>query len=148
MKKKKKGFWKRNIGLAFVMPWLIGLLVFKLYPFAASFIYSFHSYNLFKTASFTGLENYKYILGDKLIIKAFIQTFKYAFLTVPLELMFALFIAYILNNKIRGLNFFRTIYYIPSILGGICVHCGPVEVFVQDRGPCKHHARGAGDSCL
>ena len=118
MKKKKKGFWKRNIGLAFVMPWLIGLLVFKLYPFAASFIYSFHSYNLFKTASFTGLENYKYILGDKLIIKAFIQTFKYAFLTVPLELMFALFIAYILNNKIRGLNFFRTIYYIPSILGG------------------------------
>ena len=49
MKKKKKGFWKRNIGLAFVMPWLIGLLVFKLYPFAGSFIYSFHSYNLFKT---------------------------------------------------------------------------------------------------
>ena len=100
MKKKKKGFWKRNIGLAFVMPWLIGLLVFKLYPFAASFIYSFHSYNLFKTASFTGLENYKYILGDKLIIKAFIQTFKYAFLTVPLELMFALFIAYILGGSV------------------------------------------------
>ncbi len=118
MKKKKKGFWKRNVGLIFVMPWLVGLVIFKLYPFVASFIYSFHSYNLFKTASFVGLDNYRYILSDKLIIKAFVQTFKYAFLTVPLELIFALFIAYILNNKIRGLNFFRTIYYIPSILGG------------------------------
>lgn len=51
-------------------------------------------------------------------MKAFIQTFKYAFLTVPLELIFALFIAYILNFKIKGVNFFRTAYYIPSILGG------------------------------
>lgn len=118
MNSKKKGFWKRNTGLIFVMPWLAGLVVFKLYPFIASFIYSFHSYNLFKTASFVGLENYSYILGDRLMVKAFIQTFKYAFLTVPLELMFALFIAYILNDKIKGLNFFRTIYYIPSILGG------------------------------
>ena len=118
MKRKVKGFWRHNIGLAFVMPWLVGLLIFKLYPFFASFIYSFHSYNLFKTASFVGLENYQYILEDGLIRKAFIQTFKYAFLTVPLELMFALFIAYILNDKIRGVNLFRTIYYIPSILGG------------------------------
>ena len=53
-----------------------------------------------------------------MIMKAFIQTFKYAFLTVPLELIFALFIAYILNFKIKGVNFFRTAYYIPSILGG------------------------------
>ena len=65
MKKKKKGFWKRNIGLAFVMPWLIGLLVFKLYPFAASFIYSFHSYNLFKTASFTALKSARRLLFSK-----------------------------------------------------------------------------------
>ena len=53
-----------------------------------------------------------------LIMRAFVQTFKYAFLTVPLELGFALFIAYILNTKIKGVNFFRTAYYIPSILGG------------------------------
>lgn len=70
-KKKKKRFWKRNIGLAFVIPWSIELLVFGLCPFATSFIYSFHSYNLFKTTSFTELENYKYALGDKLITKAF-----------------------------------------------------------------------------
>ena len=51
-------------------------------------------------------------------MKAFWVTFKYAVCTVPLELGFALFIAYILNYKMKGINFFRTAYYIPSILGG------------------------------
>lgn len=118
MEKRKKRFWKRNIGLAFILPWLAGFCIFKLYPFLASLVYSFHDYNMFKTATFIGLKNYQNILQDKLIVKAFIQTFKYAFFTVPLELMFALFIAYILSGKIRGVNLFRTIYYIPSILGG------------------------------
>ena len=114
----KRGFWRRNIGLAFILPWLIGFAIFKMYPFLASLFYSFHDYNMFKSASFIGLKNYETILNDKLIMKAFVQTFKYAFFTVPLELIFALFIAYILSDKIRGVNLFRTIYYIPSILGG------------------------------
>lgn len=115
---RRKSFWKRNVGLLFVLPWLAGFLIFKLYPFIASLIFSFHDYNLFRSAAFVGFKNYTDILSDSLIIKAFIQTFKYAFLTVPLELIFALFIAYILCEKINGVNFFRTIYYIPSILGG------------------------------
>ena len=115
---KFKEFRKKNVGLLLILPWWIGFAIFKLYPFISSLIYSFHDYNLFRTATFSGLSNYKKILGDPLIMKAFIQTFKYAFLTVPLELIFALFIAYILNFKIKGVNFFRTAYYIPSILGG------------------------------
>ena len=113
-----KKFWKHNIGLLFIVPWWIGFAVFKLYPFAASLLYSFYDYNLFRTPFFVGLQNYVDILSDPLIVKAFVQTFKYAFVTVPLELIFALFIAYILNFKIKGVNFFRTAYYIPSILGG------------------------------
>lgn len=109
---------KKNIGLLLILPWWIGFWVFKLYPFVSSLLYSFNDYNLFHSASFIGLGNYKKILGDKLIMKAFVQTFKYAFITVPLELSFALFIAYILNFKIKGVKFFRTAYYIPSILGG------------------------------
>ena len=113
-----KTFKKCNAGLLLILPWWIGFGIFKLYPFLSSLIYSFHDYNLFQTAVFAGLDNYKKILSDPLIRKAFVQTFKYAFLTVPLELIFALFIAYILNFKLKGVNFFRTIYYIPSILGG------------------------------
>lgn len=115
---KRRRFLKKNVGLLFVLPWLIGFSIFKLYPFIASLVYSFHDYNLFQSAVFTGLKNYADLLGDPLVVKSFVQTFKYAFLTVPLELMFALFIAYILNDNIKGVNLFRTLYYIPSILGG------------------------------
>ena len=91
IKMKFKEFRKKNVGLLLILPWWIGFAIFKLYPFISSLIYSFHDYNLFRTATFSGLSNYKKILGDPLIMKAFIQTFKYAFLTVPLELIFALF---------------------------------------------------------
>lgn len=109
---------KKYAGLLLLLPWWIGFIGFKLYPFISSLVYSFHDYNLFKAPKFIGLENYISILTDASVMKVFATTFKYAFLTVPLELGFALFIAYILNFKIRGVNFFRTIYYIPSILGG------------------------------
>lgn len=118
---KKKSFKKRmqeNAGLLFILPWIIGFVVFKLYPFASSLYYSFLDYQLFRGAEFVGLGNYKKIFSDKLITKAFWVTFQYSFLTVPLKLVFALFIAYILNFKLKGVNFFRTAYYIPSILGG------------------------------
>jgi oligogalacturonide transport system permease protein len=62
--------------------------------------------------------NYEKIFTDSDIIRAFLVTFKYAIFDVPLKLAFALFIAYILNFKLKGVNLFRTAYYIPSILGG------------------------------
>lgn len=119
--KQKFSFKKsleNNMGFFFILPWLIGFCVFKLYPFGASLFYSFTDYNLFKGINEYGFMNYKTIFETERIVKALIVTFKYAFITVPLKLVFALFIAYILNFKIKGVNFFRTGYYIPSILGG------------------------------
>ncbi len=116
---KLKKFGKKNIGFIFIIPWLIGFLVFKAYPFLSSLYYSFTDYNLFtgKSAGFT-LQNYKDVFTIAVEKTALITTFKYAFMTVPMKLVFALFIAYILNFKLKGVNLFRTIYYIPSILGG------------------------------
>ena len=116
--KKKKGFWALNIGLLYILPWLVGFLLFKVYPFASSLYYSFTNYDLFNGITKTGLLNYEKIFTDEDIIRAFVVTFKYAIFDVPLKLAFALFIAYILNFKLKGVNFFRTAYYIPSILGG------------------------------
>lgn len=113
-----KKLFKKNFGFMLILPWWIGFAVFKLYPFVASLVYSFHEYNLFRTPEFIGLNNYISILNEPLTMKAFGVTFRYAFITVPLELIFALFIAYILNFKMKGINFFRTAFYIPSILGG------------------------------
>ena len=111
-------FWRNNKGFIFIIPWLVGFCLFKAYPFLSSLVYSFADYELFKGISGWGLMNYQAILTTKKIKTAFTTTFKYAFMTVPLKLIFALFIAYILNFKIKGVKLFRTVYYIPSILGG------------------------------
>ena len=106
-------------GLFYLIPWIIGFLVFKAFPFGQSLYYSFTDMNFFKDGtSFVGLANYITAFHTRKITKALIITFKYAFITVPLKLIFALFIAYILNFKIKFVNMFRTVYYIPSILGG------------------------------
>ena len=106
-------------GLIYLIPWIIGFLVFKAFPFGQSLYYSFTDMNFFKDGtSFVGLANYITAFHTRKITKALIITFKYAFITVPLKLIFALFIAYILNFKIACVNLFRTVYYIPSILGG------------------------------
>lgn len=118
---QKRGFKKilqDYTGLFFILPWLIGFIVFKLYPFGSSLVYSFTDYHLFNGIKEYGIMNYVEIFTDDKIMRAFKVTFKYAFLTVPLKLTAALFIAYILNFKIKGVNFYRTAYYIPSILGG------------------------------
>ncbi|MCD8221629.1 MAG: sugar ABC transporter permease [Clostridiales bacterium] len=118
---QEKSFKKtlsENVGFFFIIPWLIGFLLFKVYPFASSLYYSFTNYDLFSGISQTGLMNYQKIFTDEDIVRAFLVTFKYAIFDVPLKLVFALFIAYILNFKLKGVNLFRTAYYIPSILGG------------------------------
>ncbi|MCD8122740.1 MAG: sugar ABC transporter permease [Clostridiales bacterium] len=118
---KKQGLSRviaENTGFIFIIPWLIGFLLFKVYPFASSLYYSFTNYDLFSGISKTGLMNYQQIFTDEDIVRAFLVTGKYALFDVPLKLIFALFIAYILNFKLKGVNFFRTAYYIPSILGG------------------------------
>lgn len=116
--KKGGGIERQHMGWWFILPWLIGFLVFKLYPMLSSLVYSFSNYHLFKGTTEWGLMNYQKIFSDPDIMKAFGVTLKYAFLTVPLKLCAALFIAYILNFKIKFVNAFRTAYYIPSILGG------------------------------
>ena len=102
------------------------ILIFKVYPFGSSLVYSFTDYHLFDGVSKVGLMNYDEIIHTKKIVKAFVVTMKYAFMTVPLKLVFALFIAYILNFKLKGVNLFRTAYYIPSILAAPSpsLYCG------------------------
>lgn len=106
-------------GLLYITPWLIGFLVFTLYPFVASFVLSFTKYDILNPPKFVGLRNYvKMFTKDQDFKNSLLVTFKYVVMTVPLKLIFALLIAFILNFNLKGINFFRTAYYIPSILGG------------------------------
>ena len=107
------------MGFILILPWLIGFCILKLYPFVSSLVYSFTDYDLFKgVQNVVGFQNYIDAFTKPKNVKALQVTFTYAFMTVPLKLIFALFIAYILNFKIKGVGLFRTAYYVPSILGG------------------------------
>ena len=107
------------MGFILILPWLIGFCIFKLYPFVSSLVYSFTDYDLFKgVQNVVGFQNYIDAFTKPKNVKALQVTFTYAFMTVPLKLIFALFIAYILNFKIKGVGLFRTAYYVPSFLGG------------------------------
>ncbi|MCC8932003.1 carbohydrate ABC transporter permease [Rhizobium sp. 'Codium 1'] len=109
----------RLLGYAYLAPYIIGLMVFTAIPFVVSFYLSFTSYDLMNEAHWTGLANYERLLTrDRTFVKSLNVTLIYVFLTVPLKLAFALFIAAILNYRLSFIGFFRTAFYVPSILGG------------------------------
>ncbi|WIT12196.1 sugar ABC transporter permease [Paucibacter sediminis] len=109
----------KRLGFLFVLPFVLGVLLFKLFPFVASFALSFSQYDLIDPPEFVGLANYQELAtGDPLFRKSLGVTLLFAALAVPLRVGFALFIAHVLNFKMRGINFFRAAFYLPSILGG------------------------------
>jgi oligogalacturonide transport system permease protein len=106
-------------GFLYITPWLAGFLLLTLYPFLTSLWYSFTEYDILSDPSFTGLKNYIHIFTkNDVFYKSLWVTAKYVFFSVPGKLIFALFVAILLHQKLRFINFFRTIYYIPSIFGG------------------------------
>ena len=99
-------------------PWLIGLFAITLGPMLASLYLSFTNYNLLGTTRWLGLDNYVTIFtDDPRFYAAAGVTFKYVIAAVPLQLMFALAIAIVLNQGLRGLTVYRSLYYLPSLLG-------------------------------
>jgi oligogalacturonide transport system permease protein len=109
----------KRLGFLFVLPFVLGVLLFKLFPFVMSFALSFTQYDVMDPPVFVGLQNYRELaFEDPLFAKSLGVTLWFAVLAVPLRVGFALFIAHVLNFKLRGINFFRSAFYLPSILGG------------------------------
>lgn len=109
----------RFLGFWYVLPYVLGLMVFTAIPFVASLWLSFTDYRLMQGSEFVGLRNYVDLFtDDRTFTKSLNVTLLYVAMTVPLKLAFALFIAVVLNYKLKGIGFFRTAYYVPSILGG------------------------------
>jgi oligogalacturonide transport system permease protein len=106
-------------GFMFILPWLVGFLLLEAYPLIMSLIYSFTDFSILQSGHFVGLANYKKLFtSDRYFLKSLGLTVKYTLISVPCKVIFALFIAMILNMKLKGINFFRTVYYLPSIMGG------------------------------
>jgi len=104
------------VGLLFAAPWLVGFLIFTLYPILASAYYSLHYYDLLNPPSWLGLGNYQQLLGDDLFRLALANTLFMVAVRMPAVLALGFGMALLLNMRLRGLTFFRTAVYLPNLL--------------------------------
>ncbi|MGM0838422.1 sugar ABC transporter permease [Bacillus haimaensis] len=123
--------WTRNMkmstreaitGYLFFSPGLIGLLVFMAGPILYSFYLSFTTYNIYEPPQWVGFKNYEIMLTeDPLFYKSLYNTLYYVGLSVPVNTAMGILLAVLMNQKVRGIRLFRTIYFLPSILSGVAV---------------------------
>lgn len=108
---------KNNItGFLFASPWIIGFLLFTLYPILISLYYSATDFSLFKPAVWVGLENYKNLFKDALFVKSLYNTLYMTILGTPIFLFCGLMTALMLNLKVKGQSIYRTIFFVPAII--------------------------------
>jgi multiple sugar transport system permease protein len=122
--------WGRHLksnasSYAFLIPWLAGFFVLTFYPMIYSLYLSFTQYNVLQPPKWVGLRNFfvmfvgsEELPKDDRFMNSLFVTFKFVFVSVPLKLAFALMVAMLMNQKLRLISFYRTIYYIPTLLGG------------------------------
>ncbi|MGJ5872242.1 carbohydrate ABC transporter permease [Streptomyces griseiscabiei] len=102
----------------FLLPWFVGLFGITLGPMLASLYLSFTKYNLLQPPQFSGLDNWTRMLGDERLHTSLQVTFTYVLVSVPLQLALALALALLLDRGVRGLSFYRSAFYLPSLIGG------------------------------
>lgn len=114
---KKTWYLRENTaGWLFVLPWIIGFIAFTGGPILAALAISFTQWDIVNDPVWVGLDNYRRMLDDPQALKALQVTTIYTVVSVPLSLALAFSLAILLNNQLRGLGIYRTIFYLPSIL--------------------------------
>jgi len=103
-------------GLLFVSPWILGFLIFVAYPVAASLYYAFTDFSVLMPAVFVGFTNFMDLFEDEVFWKSTINTFYYALFALPMGMVTALALALLLNNNVRGMTVYRTIFLLPALV--------------------------------
>lgn len=118
-RKKQEALW----GLLFVSPFIIGFVIFMLGPMLFSFYGSLTNYNLTSKMDFIGFDNFtRMFTQDELFWKSLYNTGYYVLFNVPLTAVGSVLLAVLLNQRVRGMSVFRTIFYLPAILSGVAVY--------------------------
>lgn len=121
-RKKHKWNWSDYEGYLFISPWLIGFLIFTLGPMLASFGLSFTRWDMLTPRpEFIGLGNYKEMFASADWRQSCFVTLKYAIIAVPTGMIGALVIALMMNQEIKGITVFRTIYYLPAVTSSVAM---------------------------
>ena len=109
-------------GYLSISPWMIGFIIFTLIPVGASIYYSFTEWTIIGEPKWVGFDNYvRMFTRDPLFWQTLKVTSTYVLFTLPLKLIFGLGLSLLLNLKLKGMNFFRTIFYIPEVISGVAV---------------------------
>ncbi len=114
-----KGRWESPIaGYLFISPWLFGFLVLTFYPMIMSLYYAFTNFSLLEAPQWVGWKNYNIILNnDDTFVTSLRVTILFVVFSVPLKLIFALFVAMLLNKNVKGISAYRLLIYFPSLIG-------------------------------
>lgn len=102
----------------FLLPNLLGFVLFTSFPVLASFFLSFFRWDLFTAPEFVGLDNFRALLGDRHVWQAAYNT-AFLMLAIPVNIAGSLFLAVLMNRKLRGIVVFRTVFFLPSIVAGV-----------------------------
>ena len=114
-------FERRLAGYFFVLPSLLFLAIFVVYPILSAFYLSLHRYTLLEAPVWNGLTNYGLLLDDSRFFKALGNTLLFAVMTVPVGTVISLLLAVLINVPLRGIVFFRTAYYLPVVTSFVAV---------------------------
>ncbi len=112
---------KKWLPYLLVSPYLIFVIVFVVFPVLFCFFLTFNKWNIIAPMKFIGVDNYSRLFHDRLFWKAIGNTLKFLVLHIPLQLVISLFLAYLLNQKIRAASFFRASFFMPVIVSGVVV---------------------------
>ena len=114
----KRQLYEDIAGYLFISPWLIAFLAFAVIPMIMSLVYSFTDYDILGSPVFSGIANYLFMVKDARFWKSLQVTFTYAFVAVPLRLVFAFFVAVLFKRASGMIRFYQAVYYLPSLVGG------------------------------
>ena len=112
---------REKAGFFFILPWLIGLIVFTAFPMIAAVYISMTDWDIVGNASFIGLGNYKMLFSSDEFIRSLWVTVRYAVIAVPLIIATSLTMAVLVSKNRKGSSVFRVIYYMPAIVSGVAV---------------------------
>jgi ABC-type sugar transport system permease subunit len=134
--KKKFSFPGKKEMLPFflVSPYLLYVLIFVMFPVLFCLFLTFHKWNIIAPMQFIGVDNYYRLFHDRLFWKAIVNTLKFLLLHIPLQLIVSLFLAQLLNQKIRAISFFRASFFMPVIVSGVVVTILWQQLFGYDAG--------------
>ncbi|AZS16983.1 carbohydrate ABC transporter permease [Paenibacillus lutimineralis] len=124
-------------GYLFILPWLLGLIIFTLGPMIFSLILSFSKWDVItgvESIQYVGLDNFKAIFHDPLFYQSLKVTFIFALVSVPLFQVASILIAVLLNMRSRGMKFFRLIYFMPSVIPAVATSMMWVMIFNPEYG--------------